>query len=156
MQTGIWIDTKKAVIVSLAENNHSVKTILSSIEGRERIPGEARLFTRFGFQYLDSGKKKKNRLANEKREYLKNVMAEVKDCTETVLFGPAGMKTGLEKLIKKNALLAHKLKSVETADSMTENQVVAWVRKYFQKKVNNVNYSFKKYKLCFIKNCTQN
>ena len=98
-QTGIWIDTKMAVIVSLTESNHEVKTILSSIEGRKRIPGETRLFSRFGFQILDFGKKKKNRLANEKREYLKKIVTEIKDATEIVLFGPAGMKIELEKFI---------------------------------------------------------
>jgi len=67
-QTGIWIDTKKAVIVLLTESNQEVKNILSSIEGRERIPCETKACSRFGFQFLDFGKKKKNRMANEKRE----------------------------------------------------------------------------------------
>jgi len=133
-QTGIWIDTKKAVIVLLTENNQEVKNILSSIEGRERIPGETRAFSRFGFQFLDFGKKKKNRLAIEKREYLKNVIAAIKDANEIVLFGPAGMKIELEKTIQDDVVLASKLKAVETADSMTENQMVAWVKNHYQQK----------------------
>ena len=132
-KTGIWIDTKKAVIISLTESNHEVKTILSSIEGRKRIPGETRLFSRFGFHILDFGKKKKNRLANEKQEYLKKVVTEIKDTTEIVLFGPAGMKIELEKFIGDEAVLTSKLIAVETADSMTENQMVAWVKKYYKK-----------------------
>jgi len=133
-QTGIWIDTKKAVIVLLTENNQEVKNILSSIEGRERILGETRAFSRFGFQFLDFGKKKKNRLAIEKREYLKNVIAAIKDANEIVLFGPAGMKIELEKTIQDDVVLASKLKAVETADSMTENQMVAWVKNHYQQK----------------------
>lgn len=132
--TGIWIDTKKAVIVSLTGSNHEVKTIQSAIESRERIPGEARAFSRFGFQFLDFGKKKKNRLANEKREYLKKVLAEIKNVTEIILFGPAGMKIELKKLIQENTALASKLKAVENSDSITENQIVAWVKNYYQHK----------------------
>jgi hypothetical protein len=133
-QTGIWIDTKKAVIVSLTENNHEVKTIPSSIQGRERITGETRAFSRFGFQFLDFAKKKKNRLANEKREYLKTVVAEIKNATEIVLFGPSGMKIELEKFIQDDTVLASRLRAVETADSMTENQMVAWVKNHYQHK----------------------
>jgi len=39
-QTGIWIDTKQAVIINLEENGHSVNLINSGIESRIRIPGE--------------------------------------------------------------------------------------------------------------------
>lgn len=38
-QTGIWIDTKKAVIVFLEEDSHKGSYVFSFIEGRERIPG---------------------------------------------------------------------------------------------------------------------
>lgn len=133
-QTGIWIDTKKAVIISLTENNQDVKTIHSSIEARERIPGETRAFSRFGFQFLDFDKKKKKRLANEKRQYLKKVIAEIKDATEIALFGPAGMKIELEKIIQDDAVLASRIKAVETADSMTDNQMAASVKNHYYHK----------------------
>ena len=47
-QAGIWIDAKKAVIVFLEGNNHTLKTIHSNIESRERIPGQTKWFTRLG------------------------------------------------------------------------------------------------------------
>jgi hypothetical protein len=136
-QIGVWINLKKAVITSLEENNHEVKTIYSSIEGRERIPGEKKAFTRFGNQVLEFGKKKQNRLANEKREYLKKVLNELKGADEIVLSGPAGMKTELEKLIQDDTVISSRLKGVETTDSMTENQIVAWVKKYFVGKIKS-------------------
>lgn len=64
-QTGIWIDTKKAVIVFLEENNHTVRIINSGIESRVRITGEVKWFTRFANQYLNFEKKKENRRSNE-------------------------------------------------------------------------------------------
>lgn len=133
-QIGVWINLKKAVITSLEENNHEIKTIYSSIEGRERIPGEKKAFTRFGNQVLEFGKKKQNRLANEKKEYLKKVLNELKGADEIVLSGPAGMKTELEKLIQDDTDLSSRLKGVETTDRMTENQIVAWVKKYLREK----------------------
>lgn len=131
-QTGIWIDTKQAVIVSLEETNHPVKIIYSSIEGRERIPGEGKWFTRFGNRFMNFEKKKEQRRSNEIREYLKNVANEIKDVDELVLFGPAAMKTELDKYIRNNAVPAPSIKGVEAADSMTENQIIAYVKKFYQ------------------------
>jgi len=134
MKTGIWIDTKKAVIVFLDEDSHTVKTVDSLIESRERIRGESKWFTRFGSQFLNFETKKKNRRSNEIREYLKKVANEIKDTDELVLFGPAIMKTELEKIIRNEAKQPLVIKGVETADSMTENQMIAWVKQYYQKK----------------------
>lgn len=133
-QAGIWIDTKQAVIVFLEGNNHTIKTIHSGIENRERIPGETKWFTRFGNQFLNFEKRKKNRRANEIRNYLKDVVNEIRNADELILFGPAGMKTELEKAIWKDTTNSPVIRAVESADSMTENQMVAWVKNYFHNK----------------------
>lgn len=133
-QTGIWIDTKKAIIVYLKENNQEVKTIHSLIEGRIRIPGEVKWFTRFANQYLNFEKKKENRRSNEVRNYLKNVVQEIGDADELVLFGPAEMKKELDKMIRNDPALSGIISEVKAADSMTENQIVAWVKNYYQNK----------------------
>lgn len=133
-QVGIWVDTKQAMIVFLEGNNHTVKTIHSNIESRERIPGETKWFTRFGNQFLNFEKRKKNRLANETREYLKKVVNEIKVADELVLFGPAAMKIKLEKAIYNDTTHSPVIRAVTTVDSMTENQIVAWVKNYYYNK----------------------
>ncbi len=130
-QAGIWIDAKKAVIVFLEGSNHTIKAIHSNIESRERIPGETKWFTRFGNQFLNFEKRKKNRRANEIRNYLKDVVNEIQHSDELVLFGPASTKKELEKAVLMNAPHSPVIKAVETADSMTENQMVAWVKNYY-------------------------
>jgi hypothetical protein len=133
-KTGIWIDTKQAVVVFLEGSTHTIKTIHSNIESRERIPGETKWFTRFGNQFLNFEKRKKNRRANEIRNYLKDVVNEIRNTDELVLFGPAGMKTELEKAIWKETTHSPVIRAVETADSMTDNQIVAWVKNYYHNK----------------------
>ncbi len=133
-QTGIWIDGKKAVIVFNEEHNPHVKIIHSLIEGRIRIPGEKKWYTRFAGQFLNFEKKKKNRREMEIRAYLKKVTNEIKQTEEIVLFGPAGMKRELEKAIRQSGPGYPKIKGVETTDSMTENQIFAWVKKYYREK----------------------
>lgn len=133
-KAGIWIDTKNAVIVFLEENNHTVKTIQSDIETRERVPGEKKWFTRFGNQFFDFKKKKDNRRANEIRNYLKKVCDVIQPAGEIVLFGPAAMKKELEKSIRNDPAITTEIKAVETAGSMTENQIAAWVKQFFMNK----------------------
>jgi hypothetical protein len=130
-QIGVWIDLKKAVVVFLGENNHDLRTITSQIEKRERIPGETKIFARFGEQFLEFSKKKKNRLTNQIQGYLEKVVTEIKEADEIVLFGPANMKIELEKFIRKDKKLAGRVRAIRTTDSMTDNQIAAWVRSYY-------------------------
>lgn len=132
MKTGIWIDLKKAVVVNLHGNNKEAKTIFSGIKPNERIEGESSDFVRFGNQFSNLEKQKKNRLTHQTKQYLHQVIEAIGECDSLIIFGPAGMKTELEKLVLKDRKLNKKLKGVKTADSMTDNQTVAWVVNYFK------------------------
>jgi hypothetical protein len=131
---GIWIDTKHAVIVNLLNNNHSVKIINSTIETRERVAGETKKFGRFGGQYLTYEKNRMHRRNEQTNLYLKNLLKEIQNCDNLVLFGPSKMKKIFEKEIKGNMQISDKLAGVYNSELMTENQMVAWVKKFFSKK----------------------
>ena len=130
---GIWIDTHLAVVVNLSNGEHTVKTIESNIDTRERVPGESKKYGRFGGQYLTYEKNRENKKLEQTREFLKILLDEIEDCDSVVLFGPSIMKTIFEKEIKNNLNLIGKLSGVFDADSMTENQMVAWVKDFYKK-----------------------
>ena len=130
-QTGIWLDHEKATIITLDKGNYNLNTIESDIVTRNRIDGETKKYGRFGDQSLSQEKHKERRIKEQTSNYLKNLVSEIKDVDELVLFGPANMKRELEKNIFNNSTLAPKLKAVISADSMTENQMVAWVKKFY-------------------------
>jgi len=129
---GIWIDTKKAVIINLTNAGSSVKIIESNIETRERIPGESKKFGRFGGQYLTYEKNKLNRKNEQTNQYLKQLIKEIQNCEFVVLFGPSSMKNLFEKEIKSNTQLANKLLGVFNSKLLTENQMVAWVKDFYK------------------------
>ena len=131
---GIWIDTSQAVIVELLNGEHTIKTIESNIETRERIPGESKKYGRFGGQYLTYEKNRENKKIAQTNQFLKILLQEIENCEAIVLFGPSIMKTIFEKEIKNNLNTIHKLVGVFDADSMTENQVVAWVKDFYKNK----------------------
>ena len=130
-QTGIWLDHEKAIIITLDRDRYKLNTIESDIVTRERIDGETKKFGKFGDQSLSQEKQKERRIKEQTSRYLKNLLNEINDVDELVLFGPANMKKELEKHILKDITLASRLKAVVSADSMTENQMVAWVKKFY-------------------------
>ena len=133
-KAGIWIDTEKAVIVLFKGKGHEIKTVHSFIESRERVPGESKMYTRFGVQFSNFETKKENRKNHDIQKYLKTVVDEIKGTDEVVLFGPAEMKTELEKFMLKKSIQSPIIRRVETTDSMTENQIVAWVKDFYEDK----------------------
>lgn len=131
---GIWIDTHRAVVIKLSNGDQTVKTIESNIDTRVRTPGESKKYGRFGGQYLTYEKNWENIKIKQTNVFLKILLKEIEDCDAVVLFGPAIMKTIFEKEIKNNINLIGKLAGVFDADSMTENQMVAWVKDFYKNK----------------------
>ncbi len=132
-QIGIWIDLKKAKIITLSGNQKSLKTINSAIETRDRIVGDSKQAGRFGEQYIDNEKSKEQKIKKQAKDFLKTVLQQATDCDAIVVFGPANMKHELEKEIKKDYNLSSKLKAVVPTDSMTDNQTKAWVVDFYKK-----------------------
>lgn len=130
-QTGIWLDHEKATIVTLVGSGYKLNIIESGIITRDRVDGETRNYGRFGDQSLNHEKHKEKRINKQTSNFLRNLLSEIKDVDELVLFGPANMKKELEKHILDDTTLAYKLKAVVSADSMTDNQMVAWVKKFY-------------------------
>jgi len=128
---GVWIDSKKAVFVSLVDGNKNIIVLESGVESKERVAGETKQFVRFGNQFSNLEKQKENRYNNQRKAYLEEVASRLSGADAFVIFGPAETKFELEKLIFNDTNLSSKLKGIETTDSMTDNQIAAWVIKYF-------------------------
>ncbi len=130
-QVGIWVDTKKAVIISLKEDKTSIKTVPSDITTRERFEGETNQMGKFGEQSLNQEKHKNNRFKNEERQFFKEILSSVAMVDDIVLFGPAYVKRHLEKEIRTHREISSKLLDVVTTDKMTKNQMTEWVNNYY-------------------------
>ena len=128
---GIWLDFKQAFIITLKNEEHSIKQIESNIEFRERVEGETKKFGRFGGQYITYEKQRENKRLNQTNEFIKQILKEIAACDSFVIFGPSKMKKLLNKEIKNNLLIANKLLGVFKATQLTENQMIAWVKDYY-------------------------
>jgi len=160
-KVGVWIDTEKAVIISLNGVEHranilnslpgerigkspkitdeTYKIISSPIQTKLRLPGDTKEFARSGNQHYSTEIKNMHKLKNVKQQFFKNIIQGIKDVDEFVLFGPSLIKKEFESLMCKYPLIHSRLLSVEAADVMTDKQMVQWVEKYF-KTANQLNH----------------
>lgn len=159
-KVGVWIDTEKAVIISLNGVEHrasapntlsgermskspkisdeTYKVISSPIQSKLRLPGDTKEFARFGNQHYSTEIKNMHKLKNVKHQFFKNILEGIKDVDEFVLFGPSLIKKEFESQMCKYPQIHSHLLSVESADTMTDKQMVRWVENYFRT-ANHIN-----------------
>jgi hypothetical protein len=130
-KAGIWLDQKEAKVITLADDSEEIKTIYSQIETRERIPGESKIYGRFGKQYLSDEKTREIKIDAQLKRYLNEVIQTLEGKDELMIFGPGKTKKELEKLIRNHPEMYARLKEIRIAKQMTENQKVAYVKDFF-------------------------
>ena len=131
-QTGIWIDSTKAIIVSLEGKKESITEIDSDIENKSHHNREGNKGTFSGERHGTSETQFDNRIKEQTNHYMDAIIDYVKKSDELYIFGPSGAKTELKKRIEEsNNIFPNKLKDVTSADKMTINQIVAHVRDFY-------------------------
>jgi len=130
---GLWVDHKKAIIVSLIDGNHKVTHVESDIEGRFRLKGGSRSNTPYGIQSATSESKRDFRYSKHLNIYFQHIIDLLKEAKHIYIFGPGEAKIELKKEIEKNNVFLDKISDIETTDKLTEPQIVAKVKKYFEK-----------------------
>ncbi|MCK4344946.1 MAG: hypothetical protein KAX05_06625 [Bacteroidales bacterium] len=129
---GIWLDNEKAYIITLVNNNERVEKIESNVESRVRYNGEKKAYSRLGGMFINPQKKKTKRKKHQLKDYFDNILQKTRDANEIYIFGPADAKNNLKKTFQKEKNLKEKVKKVESSDKLTQNQMVARVKKVFE------------------------
>ena len=129
---GIWLDKNQAHIVVLENNNEILKTIPSNIE-HFKVHGGSGTRLKGGPQDVVQDSKYLEREKHQFKSYFNEIISEIKDAENIVIFGPAEAKIKFKKELEENHKhIDNKVGKVETADSMTNNQVIAWVRGFYK------------------------
>jgi stalled ribosome rescue protein Dom34 len=128
---GIWLDKEKAHVVTLHDNQANFETILSNVETSRDVPGsDIRL--KEGSKEIIQDSKFMEREKQQLKIYFKNLVSEIKEADKLVLFGPAETEWNFKKELNSNYKeISAKLSYVVKADSMTNAQIVAWVKLYY-------------------------
>jgi len=128
---GIWLDKKNAHIVEIHDDRVSLNTILSEVEDFNIHGGSGTKF-KGGPQDVVQDSRYLEREKQQLKKYFKNIVSAIKDAEDLVIFGPA--ETGekfYKELTESYSDIKAKVKDVVRTDSMTKNQVKAWVKEFF-------------------------
>ena len=136
-QTGIWLDLRHAYIIELPEQGlpdaaTAVKQLSSEIE-ESAATGGTRSKTPWGPQGGDTHRSAQERRHHEEDHYFDAIIAQIEphQPDELVIFGPSEAKHGLANALEQHKAFHPKVVGVESADRMTEPQMVQWVSSYF-------------------------
>ena len=132
-QTGVWIDSSEAVIVTLFDGKENITEIKSGIENKIYHDDEGHKGTFSGNRHGNNEQKFRERNKNQLNSFLNNVVSQVKESDELFIFGPAETKTKLQDIIYHEKVIdIHKLKSVKTAAKMSLNQILVNVKNFYK------------------------
>lgn len=130
-KVGIWIDKEKAHIVILFDDKELFTTIASDLEFYHP-KGGSRSKTRWGPQEVMLESRYMEREKQQLKKYFQSLADKVINADQIVIFGPALTREKLKKeWTKSQPELATKILEVIKTDSMTDNQVKALVRDYY-------------------------
>jgi len=123
-EIGLWIDHREAIIVTLEGDKEDIKRIESDVEKRVRFSGAA--------DTNGVGEDKRDRrIEGHLDHYYDAIIAQLGEATAVLIMGPGEAKTEFHKHMEKQLPLT-KFVNVESADKMTDAQIVAKVRRNFQ------------------------
>jgi hypothetical protein len=127
---GVWIDHRKALMVTLIPGGEHTTLILSEVEKHLERTGDSPLNGRFESHQVPADDARQRALTNHLNVYYDAVIAALRPLDRILVFGPGEAKGELHKRMGKTKL-DDRVASIETADKMTDPQIIAKVRAYF-------------------------
>lgn len=123
-KVGLWIDHRKAVIVTIVGEKEEIKELTSGMENHVRFSGAA--------SADHAGEDTRDRqFENHLTDYYEKIVGLLGDAESIHIFGPGEAKGELEAVLKKKNPKA-RISASEPADKMTDRQIAAKVREYFK------------------------
>jgi hypothetical protein len=119
---GIWIDHKKAVVVSASASGVTANTLESDVEPHTRYSGpqdgggEKNYEARHG-QHLD--------------RYYDEVITLLGQPEALLIFGPGEAKLQLKERLSRSKTLSDRVVRIDTTDKLTDPQIIAKVKEHY-------------------------
>lgn len=119
---GIWIDHKKAVIVSIADGGITVSTVDSQVGAHPHFAGS---------QEGGGEKKYEERQHQQHDRFYDDVIRQMGQPAALFLFGPGEAKMQLKERLGRSRGSSQRPVAIATADRLTDPQIVARVKAHY-------------------------
>jgi hypothetical protein len=129
---GLWIDHKRAVIVILDQQAVTIQEIESGVGRHVPYRGAPHPKSPYSAQYQQGDNQLDRQFIERLKKFYGKILTQIRGADALLILGPGEAKYELVKHLaheKANVTIV----GIETVDKMTDRQIAAWVREYFQK-----------------------
>ena len=131
-KVGLWIDHRKAIMVTVTEKGEEMGLIISRVEKQPRRSGDSPLKGPYEPHHVQAQDSRQRALTGHLNIYYDAVIASIRDAEAILIFGPGEAKGELKERLEKHNM-GGRIVGVETVDRMTDRQIAVKVRQYFPK-----------------------
>ena len=129
MKIGIWIDHKKAVIVTASADGVTAQTLESDLGPHGRYSDSSSASD--GSQGGGGEKHYEERYDEHLGRYYDEVIRQLGQPEALLIFGPGEAKLQLKERLSGSKALSQRIVGIETTDKLTDPQIVAKVKEYY-------------------------
>jgi len=130
IRVGLWIDHKKAIIVTVTDKGDEIRLIISKVEKQLRRSGGSPLKGSYESQLVPESGSRQRTFTGHLNIYYDAVIACIRNAESILIFGPGEAKGELKARLERDNL-GGRIAGIETVDKMTDRQISAKVRQYF-------------------------
>jgi len=131
-KVGLWIDHRKAIVVSIKENGEEIQEIKSDVEKQPRRSGDSPLKGTYEAVQVPADDILQRTFTESLNVYYDKVIASIGSAESILIFGPSTAKDELKERLKENNLDS-RIVGIDTVDKMTDHQIAAKTRLKFVK-----------------------
>ncbi len=129
-KVGLWIDHRKAAIVTVTEEGEEMGLIISRVEKQPRRSGDSPLKGPYEPHQVPEQDSRQRAFKGHLNIYYDAVIASIHNAESILIFGPGEAKGELKERLETKGL-GGLIVGIETADKMTDRQIAAKVRRRF-------------------------
>jgi hypothetical protein len=121
-KVGIWIDHKKAVVVSALASGITAKTLESEVGPHSPL-------------FRPAGRRRREEIRGPPRQHLDRyydeVITQLGQTEALLIFGPGEAKLQLQERLSRSKALSDRIVEIETTDKLTDPQIIAKVKEHY-------------------------
>lgn len=129
-KAGVWIDHQQAVVVLITDAGQETKKFKSVLEPRAQPSSGSRSKHKYTPNDFVAENTRERRLVDDRKKVYDDVLACIRGAESLLILGPGEAKGEFSQHIKSKKLRGVTVE-LETADKMTDRQLVAKVGEHF-------------------------
>jgi hypothetical protein len=129
-KVGLWIDHRKAIVVTVTDKGDETGLVISAVEKQLRRSGDSPLKGRFERQQVTADDSQQRGFTGHLNVFYDAVIASIGGAEAILVFGPGEAKGELKKRLQRKGL-GGRIAVLEAVDKMTDRQIAAKVRQHF-------------------------